>query len=87
MVCVKKNRNAETMLFIVGVGEFLSPITYDAIAIQSIDAILLPGGHAQGMKPYLESKCLQALIAEHFSTQKPIAAICHGVVLAARRLR
>ncbi len=67
--------------------EFLSPITYDAIAIKSYDAIVLPGGHAQGMKPYLESKCLQTLIAEHFSAEKPVAAICHGVVLAARSLR
>ena len=39
------------------------------------------------MKPYLESKRLQKLIAEHFSAQKPIAAICHGVVLAARSVR
>jgi protease I len=68
-------------------AEFLSPIAYDAIAIKSYDAILLPGGHAQGMKPYLESKCLQALIAQHFSAEKPLAAICHGVVLAARSLR
>ena len=68
-------------------AEFLSPIAYGDINIKSFDAILLPGGHAQGMKPYLESKRLQKLIAEHFSAQKPIAAICHGVVLAARSLR
>ena len=68
-------------------AEFLSPIAYDNIDIESYDAILLPGGHAQGMKPYLESKRLQKLIAEHFSAQKPIAAICHGVVLAARSVR
>ena len=68
-------------------AEFISPIAYDNIDIESYDAILLPGGHAQGMKPYLESKRLQKLIAEHFSAQKPIAAICHGVVLAARSVR
>lgn len=68
-------------------SEFLSPIAYDDIDIKSFDAILLPGGHAQGMKPYLESKQLQTLIARHFAAQKPIAAICHGVVLAARSLR
>jgi protease I len=67
--------------------EFLSPIAYDAIDIKSADAILLPGGHAQGMKPYLESPRLQNFIAEHFIAQKPLAAICHGVVLAARSLR
>ncbi|MEO8001136.1 MAG: type 1 glutamine amidotransferase domain-containing protein, partial [Arenimonas sp.] len=68
-------------------AEFLSPICYDDIDIQSFDAILLPGGHAQGMKPYLESLQLQNKIAEHFAAGKPTAAICHGVVLAARSLR
>ena len=67
--------------------EFLSPISYDDIVIKSFDAILLPGGHAQGMKPYLESTQLQGLIAQHFAAQKPVAAICHGVLLAARSLR
>jgi len=68
-------------------AEFLSPISYEDIDIKSFDAILLPGGHAQGMKPYLESELLQRNIAAHFSAGKPLAAICHGVVLAARSLR
>lgn len=68
-------------------SDFLSPIAYGDIDIRSFDAILLPGGHAQGMKPYLESKQLQTLIAEHFAANKLTAAICHGVVLAARSLR
>lgn len=67
--------------------EFQSPIAYDDIATGSFDAVLLPGGHAQGMKPYLESAQLQSLIARHFEAGKPTAAICHGVVLAARSLR
>ncbi len=67
--------------------EFQSPISYDDISIKSFDAILLPGGHAQGMKPYLESSRLQTIIAEHFLAEKPTAAICHGVLLAARTLR
>jgi len=64
--------------------EFLSPIGYGDIDIETVDAILLPGGHAQGMKPYLESLLLQEKIAAHFEAKKPLAAICHGVVLAAR---
>lgn len=68
-------------------AEFLSPIAYADIDIKSFDAILLPGGHAQGMKPYLESTQLQGLISKHFEAGKPTAAICHGVVLAARSLR
>ena len=46
--------------------------------------LLLPGGHAPGMKPYLESTQLQALVAAAFAAQMPVGAICHGVVLAAR---
>jgi len=68
-------------------SEFLSPIAYGDIDIRSFDAILLPGGHAQGMRPYLESARLQSVVAEHFLAQKPVAAICHGVVLAARGQR
>ena len=43
--------------------EFLSPISYEDIDIKSFDAIVLPGGHAQGMKPYLESAQLQKCVA------------------------
>lgn len=36
------------------------------------------------MREYLESATLQALVAAFFATGKPVAAICHGVLLAAR---
>jgi protease I len=48
------------------------------------DALLLPGGHAPGMREYLESSLLQAAVARFFAESKPVAAICHGTVLAAR---
>jgi protease I len=48
------------------------------------DALLLPGGHAPGMREYLESPLLQAAVARFFAQDKPVAAICHGTVLAAR---
>jgi protease I len=64
--------------------EFRSPIAYDAIGATRFDAILLPGGHAKGMREYLESPVLQAIVAAAFAAGKPVGAICHGVVLAAR---
>jgi protease I len=64
--------------------EFRNPISYDAIAGTSFDALLLPGGHAKGMRSYLESALLQTIVAGVFATGKPVGAICHGVVLAAR---
>jgi protease I len=48
------------------------------------DALLLPGGHAPGMREYLESPLLQAAVARFFEERRPVAAICHGTVLAAR---
>jgi putative intracellular protease/amidase len=36
------------------------------------------------MKLYLESSVLQELVASAFAAGLPVAAICHGVVLAAR---
>ena len=48
------------------------------------DAVLLPGGHAPGMREYLESTLLQEAVAAFFRRDLPVAAICHGTVLAAR---
>jgi protease I len=36
------------------------------------------------MRPYIESTVLQALVRDFFALAKPVAAICHGVLLAAR---
>ncbi|TGK07712.1 hypothetical protein EHO59_06315 [Leptospira semungkisensis] len=65
-------------------NEFLSPKKYESIKPDSFDVLLLPGGHAKGMRTYLESESLQGLVGKTFAEGKPIAAICHGVLLAAR---
>lgn len=65
-------------------AEFRQPLRYDDIVDDAVDAVLLPGGHAPGMRPYLESERLQALVADSIRRQRPLAAICHGVLLAAR---
>ena len=48
------------------------------------DALLLTGGHAPGMRVYLGSGVLQSAVANFFAQEKPVGAICHGVLLAAR---
>lgn len=65
-------------------AEFQHPIGYDAIRSEDFDALLLPGGHAPGMRPYLESTRVQQAVAAFFSTGKPVGAICHGVLICAR---
>jgi len=65
---------------------FQQPLTYDEISAGDFDALLLPGGHDKGVKEYLESKVLQQLVVEFFHAHKPVAAICHGVLLPARSI-
>jgi putative intracellular protease/amidase len=66
---------------------FLAPVRHDALASVPFDGILLPGGHrARGMRPYLESDRLQALVVRAFDENKKVGAICHGVLLAARSI-
>jgi len=38
------------------------------------------------MRDYLESDTLQRHVVSFFEAQKPVAAICHGVLLAARSI-
>jgi putative intracellular protease/amidase len=64
---------------------YKSPLVWTQMQASDYDAILLGGGHrARGMRQYLESDILQKLIADFFALGKPVAAICHGVLLAAR---
>ena len=63
---------------------FCNPIKYNNVDEKSFDALLLPGGHDKGVKEYLESAILQGHVVAFFASYKPVAAICHGVVLAAR---
>jgi putative intracellular protease/amidase len=66
---------------------FLHPVAYANLVVADYDALVLPGGHwARGMRQYLEDPVLQRFVADFFDTDKPVAAICHGVVLAARSI-
>ena len=67
--------------------EFGMPLAWSAVQVDELDALFLTGGHAPGMRQYLGSERVHQLIREFFATQKPIAAICHGVLAAARAKR
>ena len=66
--------------------DFNHPLDYASLRIENFDGLILGGGHAVGMKTYLESTVLQQFVGLFFDSNKPIGAICHGVVLAARCL-
>ncbi|HEU0033431.1 MAG TPA: type 1 glutamine amidotransferase domain-containing protein [Kofleriaceae bacterium] len=66
---------------------FTSPRRWSDLDPAAFDALLLAGGHAPGMKQYLGGEAVHRLTAAFFATAKPIAAICHGVLVAARSKR
>jgi putative intracellular protease/amidase len=64
---------------------FRAPLRWDELHGRDFEGLLLPGGQrARGMRPYLESPVLQQVVVEFFSSDKPVGAVCHGVLLAAR---
>jgi putative intracellular protease/amidase len=65
--------------------EFQHPVSWSQATLDDIDALLLPGGHrARGMRSYIDSDILQRLVVDAFAGEVTVAAICHGVLLAAR---
>lgn len=64
--------------------EFTAPIRWSDARVDDFDALVLAGGHAPGMRQYLGSDEVHRLTAGFFASSRPIAAICHGVLVAAR---
>lgn len=60
--------------------EFQKPLSWAKVDAGAFDAFHFPGGHAPGMRPYLESERVQAIAAAAFQANKPVSAICHGVI-------
>ena len=82
---LRADRNARAAYGeLVESAAFRAPLCHGRIDAADFDALVLPGGHARGMRDYLESQVLQRAVAAFFDAGKPVAAICHGVVLAAR---
>ncbi|MEV0759052.1 type 1 glutamine amidotransferase domain-containing protein [Nocardia sp. NPDC050435] len=52
--------------------------------VEQFDGLLLPGGHGPGMRQYLGSEPLHEQVARFWSLNRPVGAICHGVLVAAR---
>lgn len=67
-------------------SSFENCISYSEALESDYDGIVLPGGHDKGMIEYLESPVLQKLVVAFFNAEKPVGAICHGVVLLARSI-
>jgi putative intracellular protease/amidase len=69
---------------LVNAAEFQRPLAWADLRAVDYDGLLLSGGHAPGMRQYLSSTVLQARVAEFWALDRPVAAICHGVLVLAR---
>ncbi len=65
-------------------GEFRHPVAWADIDPSAFDALVLPGGHAPGMRQYLASSELQGKVGQFWQLGRPVGAICHGVLVLAR---
>ena len=65
---------------------FRTPFSWDEIDFADYDGLLLAGGHAPGMRQYLGSSRVHEQIGAFFALDRPVGAICHGVLAAARSL-
>lgn len=63
---------------------FQTPLAYADVHPEEFEGLLIPGGHAKGMRTLLESTIAKAIARHFFATNKPVAAVCHGVLLLAR---
>jgi putative intracellular protease/amidase len=64
--------------------EFISPRPWDGLDVSQFDGLILPGGHAPGMRQYLASEVLQEKVRDFWGSGRPVGAICHGVLVLAR---
>jgi putative intracellular protease/amidase len=83
---LRANRDARTAYAqMLACTEYRNPIAWPDASLDDVDALLLPGGHrARGMRSYIDSEILHGLVVDAFRRGMLVAAICHGVLLAAR---
>jgi putative intracellular protease/amidase len=67
-------------------AQFLQPLSYDQVDPEAYSGLLIPGGHEAGVKSLLESPRAQAIALAFFKADKPVAAVCHGVLLLSRTI-
>ncbi|MGY6023315.1 type 1 glutamine amidotransferase domain-containing protein [Streptomyces spinosirectus] len=64
--------------------EFGATAAWSDVDVTAYDGLLLPGGHAPGMRQYLGSAELREQVARFWALGRPVGAICHGVLVLAR---
>jgi putative intracellular protease/amidase len=65
---------------------YRAPVAWADLKPDEFDGLILPGGHAPGMRQYLGSEVLREQVAGFWRLDRPVGAICHGVLVLARTL-
>ncbi|MEY9965183.1 putative intracellular protease/amidase [Streptacidiphilus sp. MAP12-16] len=65
-------------------AEFRDTLAWADVDPADYDGLVLAGGHAPGMRQYLASPLLQEKVAQYWTLDRPVGAICHGVLVLAR---
>lgn len=60
------------------------PVAWGSVEPAAFDGLVLPGGHAPGMRQYLGSAQLRDVVGRFWTLGRPVGAICHGVLVLAR---
>lgn len=68
----------------VKAAEFSATVPWSGLDPAGFDGLLLPGGHAPGMRQYLGSAVLRDQVGRFWQLGRPVGAICHGVLVLAR---
>jgi len=66
--------------------EFRATVAWSDVDVAGFDGLLLPGGHAPGMRQYLGSVALRERVRSFWLLGRPVGAICHGVLVLARTM-
>ncbi len=69
---------------LLGHAAYRAPLPWGSLDMTTFDGLLLAGGHAPGMRQYLGSAVLRRQVAAFWATDRPVGAICHGVLVLAR---
>jgi putative intracellular protease/amidase len=64
--------------------QWCTPVPWGTLDVTAYDGLILPGGHAPGMRQYLGSAALREQVAAFWALGRPVGAICHGVLVLAR---
>jgi putative intracellular protease/amidase len=69
---------------LIDAPSFREPLAWGSVDPAEFDGLLLAGGHAPGMRQFLGDAELQRKVATFWGLERPIGAICHGVIVLAR---